>query len=52
MPSLASFILDKQQLEGVGISPDIEVDFDMPVFESTGRDIQLERALQFIRSGE
>ena len=43
---------NKQQLEGVGISPDIEVNFDMSLFESNGRDTQLERALQFIRSGE
>lgn len=38
-------------LEGVGVTPDIEVAFDMDLYNSTGRDSQLERALQYIRTG-
>lgn len=37
-------------LEGVGIEPDIDVDLD-PTLLSQGRDSQLERALQYIRTG-
>ena len=51
VPSLASFTMDKQQLEGYGITPDIEVDFDLKQFYATDRDTQLDRALQFIRTG-
>jgi len=54
VPSLASFTMDKQQLEGVGISPDIEVALDENLFYSpaSGRDTQLDRALQYIRTGK
>lgn len=52
VPSLASFTMDKQQLEGYGITPDIEVDYDMTQFLTTERDSQLDRALQFIRTGK
>lgn len=38
-------------LEGKGVTPDIEVQLDLPTFLSTGRDNQLERALQYIRTG-
>lgn len=51
VPSLATFTMDKQQLEGVGITPDIEVALDAQLFSTTGRDTQLDRALQFIRTG-
>ena len=47
----ASFSMDKKSYEGVGIEPDIEVDLDDDLFETTGRDTQLERALQYIENG-
>ena len=52
VPSLASFTMDKEQLEGYGITPDIEVDFDYSEFLINDRDTQLDRALQFIRTGK
>lgn len=36
--------------EGVGVIPDVEVAFDEDLFNSTGRDSQLERAIEFICS--
>ena len=42
---------DKQILEGVGLTPDIEVDFNVSLYTSTGRDTQLERVLQYITTG-
>ena len=54
VPSLASFTMDKEQLEGVGISPGIEVAFDENAFNTPtgiGRDTQLDRALQYVRTG-
>ena len=39
-------------LEGVGVTPDIEVQLDQQLLQSTGRDSQLERALQYIRTGK
>ena len=38
-------------LEGVGVTPDIEIQLDKDLYETTGRDTQLERALQYIRTG-
>lgn len=38
-----------QILEGIGITPDIEVPFDLPLYLSTGRDNQLEAALRYIK---
>ena len=38
-------------LEGVGVTPDIEVQLDQQLLQATGRDSQLERALQYIRTG-
>ena len=52
LPSMASFTLDKKLIEGVGVTPDIEVDLDTKLFETTGRDTQLDRALQYIRTGQ
>ena len=52
LPSLATFTLDGQQLEGIGISPDIEVDLDEDLLTATGQDTQLDRALQYIRTGK
>ena len=51
LPSVATFTLDKKIIEGEGIMPDIEVDFDEATFKATGRDTQLDRALQFLRTG-
>ncbi len=38
-------------IEGVGISPDIEVRYDDNLYQTTGRDNQLESALEAIRNG-
>jgi C-terminal processing protease CtpA/Prc len=38
-------------LEGIGVTPDIEVQLDRDLLETTGRDSQLERALEYIRTG-
>ena len=51
LPSVATFTLDHKIIEGEGITPDIEVDFDEATFKATGRDTQLDRALQFLRTG-
>lgn len=42
---------DKNIYEGIGVAPDIEVDFDANLFTTKGRDSQLERALQFLSTG-
>jgi hypothetical protein len=47
----AMFSMDNKCYEGVGIEPDIEVDFDVDLFNTTGCDTQLERALQYIETG-
>lgn len=51
LPSVATFTLDHKIIEGEGITPDIEVDLDEATFMATGRDTQLDRALQYIRTG-
>ena len=38
-------------LEGIGVTPDVEIPFDQSLFESTGRDNQFERAVQLILNG-
>lgn len=38
-------------IEGVGISPDIEVRYDDNLYQTTGRDNQLDAALEAIRNG-
>ena len=43
--------MDKKSYEGVGVEPDIEVDLDREIFDTTGRDTQLDRALQYIETG-
>jgi C-terminal processing protease CtpA/Prc len=48
---VAQFTREGQLLEGVGVTPDIEVDLDVKQLRSTGKDTQLDRALQFIRNG-
>ena len=51
LPSMAAFTLDKKLVEAKGLTPDIEVGLDIDLFKSTGQDTQLDRALQFIRTG-
>ena len=38
-------------IEGVGISPDIEVRYDDNLYQTTGQDNQLDAALEAIRNG-
>jgi len=52
IPFAAFFTNDGKILESIGIEPDIKVEFDNELYESTGRDNQLERALEFIRTGK
>lgn len=52
LPSMASFTLDGKIIESEGLTPDIEVDLDIDQFKANGRDTQLDRALQFIRTGQ
>lgn len=51
-PTLALLTVDDQILEGVGVTPDIDVNFDVVQYETTGKDSQLDRALQYIRNGQ
>jgi C-terminal processing protease CtpA/Prc len=51
LPTLCIFDIDKKPLDGTGVTPDIEVDFDMTKMGTTGRDSQLDRALEYIRNG-
>lgn len=51
IPSFVMVSFDGEILEGVGIMPDIEAPLDMDLYNSTGRDSQLERSLQYIRTG-
>ena len=49
--TFASFTFDHKLIESVGITPDIEMNLDETLFKTTGQDTQLDRALQFIRTG-
>lgn len=51
IPQMVTMTKEQQILEGVGLCPDIEVDFDISLYTTTGRDTQLERALQFCTTG-
>ena len=51
LPMTGIFDMNKKSLEGSGVEPDIVVDFDQNVYENTGHDTQLDRALQYIRTG-
>ena len=51
LPRCATFSMDNKCYEGVGVEPDIEVDLDVDLFNTTGCDTQLERALQYIENG-
>lgn len=52
IPHMVTMSKEKQIFEGVGLTPDIDVDFDIPLYLNTGRDSQLERALQFCTNGK
>lgn len=52
IPSAASFYDGYGLLENKGVTPDIEVDFDPNVYLSTKHDTQLDRALEFIKTGK
>ena len=53
IPTIASITKDGKFLDGIGITPDIEVKFDNDAWaEGTGPDTQLDRALEYIRTGK
>jgi C-terminal processing protease CtpA/Prc len=52
IPQMTTVTKEGKILEGVGLTPDIEVDFDVTLYKSTGRDTQLERALQYCTTGQ
>jgi len=52
VPTMTMFNIDKQCLEGIGVTPDIEVALDKTTFQQTGQDTQLDRALEYIRTGK
>ena len=51
LPLMSTYTLDMEVVDGVGIAPDIEVGLDEAKFNATGQDTQLDRALQYIRTG-
>ena len=56
VPQEVAYILEENALgekivEGHGIDPDIEVQLDAETFNNVGTDNQLDRALQYIRTG-
>jgi C-terminal processing protease CtpA/Prc len=52
VPNGTFFNDEGEILDGKGVTPDIEVQLDVDEYEATGRDTQLERALEFIRTGK
>ena len=52
VPSSNGFTMEGKSLEGIGIEPDIDVDFDQNLYSTSGRDSQLDRALEYIRTGK
>ena len=52
IPNSAWFTDDGEILDSKGVTPDIEVQLDVDEYNSTGRDTQLERALEYIRTGK
>ena len=52
IPNCAFFSDKGEILEGKGVTPDIPVQLDVDEYNSTGRDTQLERALEYIRTGK
>lgn len=51
LPTCCSFTPEGKSYEGIGVEPDIEVALDEAAYTATGRDSQLDRALQYIRTG-
>jgi len=52
IPQEVAYTLDGKVVEGHGIDPDIVVELDAAALNGgNGRDTQLDRALQFIRTG-
>lgn len=49
MPAYTFYTMDDMILESKGIEPDIYVPFNVELYNSTGRDSQLERALEYLR---
>ena len=52
MPYATFLTKDKKIIESIGVKPDVEIVLDRNLFNETGRDNQLERALKFIRTGK
>ncbi len=52
VPQMTFLNENEQILEGVGLQPDIEVDFDEDLYILTGRDSQLDRAIEYIVNGK
>lgn len=52
VPLVATYTLDGRQEEGYGITPDIEVDLDMELYQKEKSDTQIDRALEYIRTGK
>lgn len=52
IPQEVALTLDDEILEGYGVTPDIEIPFDAATWnKGAGADNQIDRALQFIRTG-
>lgn len=52
VPVNCCFSPEGKTYEGIGVEPDIEVGLDLDAYWETGRDSQLDRALQYIREGK
>lgn len=52
VPQMALMNQEEQIMEGVGLTPDIEVNFDETLYKTTGRDSQYERAIEYITKGK
>lgn len=52
VPTMALFDMNKNILDGVGVTPDIEVNLDLDEWKTTGFDTQIDRALEYIRTGK
>lgn len=52
LPNATFFTDDGEILDGKGVTPDIEIDLDVDDYYATGRDTQLERALELIKMGK
>lgn len=52
VPAYAYHNENKEIIEGEGVEPDIEVGFDENLYKEQSRDSQLERALEYIRTGK